>query len=73
MSLSVQSALEALPTPALLVFLHCLPAAALLLWLHRFTGSAVDIGPFNGRSLRGSLPSVAVHSLQVGCLIVSPR
>ena len=67
---SVQGAVEALPTPALLVFLHCVPAAALLLWLHRWTGSSVNVGPFDGRSLKGSLAAVVVHSTQVGSLIV---
>ena len=64
-----QTALEALPTPALLVSLHCLPAVALLVWCHRWSGSAVDLGPLGINSLKGSLPSVAIHSLQVRAVV----
>lgn len=60
-----QSALEALQTPALLMFLHCLPGAGLLALLHRWSDSSVDVSPLNLRTLKGSLPSVAFHSLQV--------
>ncbi len=67
-----QGALTSLATPALLVFLHCLPPAGLLLFLHRWSGSAVDIGPLNARTLKGSLPAVAFHSLQVSRTAILP-
>lgn len=59
-----QGALGSLATPAIMAFLHCLPPAGLLAFLHRWSGSTVDIGPLNARTLKGSLPAVTLHGLQ---------
>lgn len=61
----LKEALRALGTPAFMVFLHCLPSAGTLWFLHTWSGSSVDIGPLNLRTLKGSTLSTAFHGLQM--------
>lgn len=60
----LQSSLDALATPALLLFAHLLPAAAAL----RVLGAqgALELRPLSLRTLQGGVVAATLHSLQVG-------
>lgn len=61
-----QQALGVLAVPCLMVALHSLPAVLLLLFLHCWSGSPAAISKLTSKVLKGSVPMVALHTVQVG-------
>ena len=49
-----------------MVALHSLPAVLLLLFLHCWSGSPAAISKLSPEVLKGSVPRVALHTVQVG-------
>jgi len=61
----VQGSLDALPTPAILVFLHSLPLVAALAGLSAWSGVAMSLGPLTLSTLLGAAPTAIISGVQV--------
>ena len=63
--MGVQGSLAALPTPAILVFLHSLPLVAALAALSAWSGVAMSLGPLTARAVLGAAPTAVISGVQV--------
>ena len=61
----MQGSLAALPTPAILVFLHSLPLVAALAGLSAWSGVAMSLGPLTVSTLLGAAPTAIISGVQV--------
>ena len=60
-----QGSLAALPTPAILVFLHSLPLVSALAGLSAWSGLAMSLGPLTVNAVLGAAPTAVIGGIQV--------